>query len=288
MKVLAISILTLVAGPLALAAPDMAALGRQCRSVHLGYQQIPKARAAYIEVVPESSANGTYFCALGFDMGYCGIQEKADGSKVAIFSVWEPGDPFDSKSRPDKVPEDKRVGLLEQGENVKIGRFGGEGTGGQSFLALDWKIGQPVRFFVQAKPVGEFTEFAVHVANGPEDSWHFIACFRTHSKGIPLQGMYSFVEDFRRNGESAKQMRRATYQNGWVLSTDQQWKRMATARFTADNNPDEHVDAGAVKNGFFLQTGGDTTQKTNKLWNTMVRPDAGPSQPEGLDKLLRP
>lgn len=288
MKSLVVSFLTLLAVPALQAAPDAAALGRQCRSVHLGYQQVPKGRAAYIEVVPENSASGTYFCAFGFDMGYCGIQELANGDKVAIFSVWEPGNPHDYKADQSQVPEEKRAGLVEKGEMVTVGRFGGEGTGGKSMAPLAWKIGQAVRFFVQAKPVGELTEFAVHVANGPEDTWHFMACFRTHSKGIPLQGLYSFVEDFRRNGESAKQVRRATFQNGWVLSTEGKWQRLATARFTADNNPDEHIDAGAVKNGFFLQTGGETTQKTNKLWNTMVRPDDGPAQPEGLDKLLRP
>jgi len=261
-------------------------MNRQCRSIHLGYQT-PKAKAAYLEVVPEKSTAGTYFCAMGFDMGYFGIQELGDGKKIAILSVWEPGDAFDFKAHPDQIPEDKRVGMLEKGEGVIDGRFGGEGTGGQSKLPFEWEVGKPTKFFVQAKPVGEFTEFTGHIFDPAQNKWRLMATFRTHSKGIPLQGLYSFVEDFRRNYESAKIVHRASYRNGWVLDLEGKWQPMLSAKFTGDVTPSVNIDAGPIPGGFFLQTGGDTAQNTTKLWSKMTREAKG-DPPVDLDKLLRP
>ena len=265
---------------------DAELVKRQCRSVHLGYQA-PKAKAAYIEVVPEKTADGTYFCALGFDMGYFGIQDLGDGKKIAIFSVWEPGDPFDFKAHPDQIPADKRVGMLEKGEGVIDGRFGGEGTGGQSKLPLPWETGKPVKFLVQAKAVGEFTEFTGHVYDPVGQKWRLMATFRTHSKGIPLQGLYSFVEDFRRDYDSADIVHRASYDNGWVLDLEGRWQPLLNATFSGDVTPSTNIDAGPVASGFFLQTGGDTKNNTTKLWQMMNREAKG-ERPEGVAKLIRP
>lgn len=261
---------------------DAELVKRQCRSIHLGYQT-PKAKAAYLEVVPEKTTAGTYFCALGFDMGYFGIQDLGGGKKIAIFSVWE----SDSEMHPDQVPEDKRVGILEKGEGVIDGRFGGEGTGGQSKLPFEWETGKPTKFFVQAKPVGEFTEFTGHIFDPSKNEWRLMATFRTHSKGIPLQGLYSFVEDFRRDYKSAKIIHRASYNNGWVLDLKGKWQPMLSAKFTGDVTPSMNIDAGPVIGGFFLQTGGDTENKITKLWQIMTREASG-ELPEGLEKLLRP
>ena len=272
-------------GEAAKAGKDAELVKRQCRSIHLGYQT-PKAKCAYIEVVPEKTAPGTYFCALCFDMGYFGIQDLGDGKKIALFSVWEAGDPFDFKARPDQIPADKRVGLLEKGEGVIDGRFGGEGTGGQSKLPFEWEIGKPVKFFVQAKPVGEFTEFTGHIFDPALKQWRLMAIFRTHSKGISLQGLCSFVEDFRRDYESAKIIHRASYGNGWILDLEGKWQPMTRARFTGDVTPSTNIDAGPIPNGFFLQTGGATENKTIKLWETMTCEAKG-EHPQGLDKLIR-
>src|SRR5690242_8218631 len=128
-----------------------------CRSVHLRYPA-PEGVAFYNEVTVDRSAPATYFCACGFHMGYLGIQELGDGKKVVIFSVWEPGKQDDPKA----VAEDRRVRLVAKGEKVRTGRFGGEGTGGQSFLDYDWQVGRTYRFLVTASPAGERTEFAAY------------------------------------------------------------------------------------------------------------------------------
>src|SRR5689334_17701573 len=106
---------------------------RTCRSVHLWYAG-PEAVAFYNEVTVEKSAPGTYFMACGFGGGYFGIQELGNGKKVVLFSVWEPN----RGNNPNAVEEDRRVKLISKGEGIRTGRFGGEGTGGQSFFDYDW------------------------------------------------------------------------------------------------------------------------------------------------------
>src|SRR5579863_7376532 len=126
-----------------------------CRSVHLFFTA-PEGVAFYNEVTVGLSAAGTYFMACGFDLGYFGIQQLDGGKKVVLFSVWDPG----KQSDPNQVEKDKQVKTLYRGEGVRVGRFGNEGTGGQSFFDYDWKVGEAYRFFVTAHAEGERTEFA--------------------------------------------------------------------------------------------------------------------------------
>ena len=64
--------------------------GIACRSVHLHYPA-SEGTAFYNEATVAQSADGTYFCVCGFNGGYYGIQELANGKKLLIFSVWDPG-----------------------------------------------------------------------------------------------------------------------------------------------------------------------------------------------------
>ena len=120
------------------------------RSVHM-WHPAPDAEWMYGEVTVEKSVPGSYFAAICFSCGYCGIQELYDGKKVAIFSVWDPGDPFDFKAKADNVDEKVRTKNLYAGEGVAISRFGGEGTGGKSMLPFDWKIGETYRFAIHSR-----------------------------------------------------------------------------------------------------------------------------------------
>jgi hypothetical protein len=61
---------------------------------------------------------------------------------------------------------------------------------------------------------------------------------------------------------------------------------MLNAKFTGDGTPSTNIDAGPIPNGFFLQTGGDTENKTTKLWQKMTREAKG-ERPDGLEKLIR-
>jgi len=242
--------------------------GIACRSVHLQY---PAERgAAFLgEVTVERSAEGTYFCVLGWDKGYFGLQELRRGRKLLIFSVWDPG----TQDDPEAVEDDRRVRLLHQGEGVRVGRFGNEGTGGQSFYDYDWKVGETYRLLVTAEPDGERTAYSGWFLEPESGAWRHLVTFSTITGGRLLGGYYSFVEDFRRDRVSATRERRARYGNGWVRDADGRWVALTRARFTADRNPVLNIDAGTTEEGaFYLATGGDIENTGTPLWETMDRP----------------
>lgn len=228
----------------------------------------------YGEASIEKSVPGSYFCAIGFNCGYFGIQELLDGRKVAIFSVWDPGDPFNFAIKADSVDERIRTKNLYAGEGVKIDRFGGEGTGGKSMMPLDWQYGETCRFAVHARRDGEhrvaYTGYLWR--NG---GWFKMATFSTlQSKGNPeMSGIYSFVEDFRRTPESRQQVRSAVFKNFFVKRPGGDWAALADGKFTADKNPATTIDAEVVENGFKLTTGGNTENmhfRVNDMMKTTV------------------
>jgi hypothetical protein len=262
----------LVTGFSSLLIADEKLKGIACRSVHLGYPA-EAGKAFYVEAQVKKSAEGTYFCAIGFNSGYFGIQELANGKKLVIFSVWDPT----SGDDPKKVPEEKKVKLLHKDEAVRVGRFGGEGTGGQSFFDYDWKVGETYRFLVKAEPVDKEPDrvaFSGYFYLPEKKQWKHLVTFSTITPKKTLGGYYSFVEDFRRNKVSTTKTREAEFGNAWVLTTKNEWKPVLEARFTADSNPVLNIDAGLTKNQerFFLMTGGEIENKTTKLKEKIVLP----------------
>ena len=255
---------------------DKSLEGRACRSVHLGYAG-PPAVAYYNEATVQQSAEGSYFMACGWGRGYFGIQEQGKGKKVVIFSVWDAAAGEDPKT----VPDEKRVKLLAKGDDVRAGRFGNEGTGGQSFLDFDWKLGETYRFFVTAAPDKDDdkrTVYAGHFYLPEKKAWTHMATFSTPDGGRKLGGYYSFVEDFRRDKVSLTKTRKATFGNGWVKTAEGEWEPLTKARFTGDSNPATNIDAGVTDGRFFLATGGETENATTKLNDRMTR-DAGQQKP---------
>jgi hypothetical protein len=242
--------------------------GIACRSVHLSYPA-PEGSAFYTEMTIAHSAPGTYFMAAGWNKGYFGMQELGNGKKLLIFSVWDSG-----LNDPKAVAKDKQVKLLHKDAKVRVGRFGGEGTGGQSFFDYNWKIGQPYRFLVTSKLNGMRTEYAGYFFVPETKKWRHLVTFSTVTGGKPLGGYYSFVEDFKRDRVSTTKERRARYGNGWVKTTKGEWQELTQARFTGDSNPVMNIDSGEDKGVFFLATGGKVANKGTKLNATMKRPAA--------------
>ncbi len=258
----------LAAGVLALASTalmsnsqaDERLAGIACRSVHLQFAA-PQGTVFTNEVTIDRSAPGTYFCVCGFNHGYFGLQELADGKKLLIFSVWDPGPQDD----PNTVKQEERVRLIFKDDKVRVGRFGNEGTGGQSFLDYDWKTGETYRFAVKSEVDGERTAFTAYFLPPEAKEWRKLVTFSTITGGHSLSGYYAFVEDFRRNRVSATLARKARFGNGWVHGGDGRWIALTRATFTADKNPALTIDAGAEGNRFFLATGGETQNTHVKL-----------------------
>ncbi|MCX7865907.1 MAG: DUF3472 domain-containing protein [Limisphaera sp.] len=229
---------------------------RAARSVHLGWDG-PEGRGFYLEMTVRQSTPGSYFMACGWNTGYFGIQElNSATNRVVLFSVWDPTRGDD----PNAVPEDQRVQVWHSDPDVRIRRFGGEGTGAQCMWPYAWATGRTYRFFVRAEPSEDWTTYAAYFWLAERKQWKHLASFRTRTGGQWLRGYYSFVEDFRRDGRSVHEFRRAEFANVWILDADSRWHAVTRARFTASDAPWEsrdNIGGGTVANGFFLETGGE-------------------------------
>jgi hypothetical protein len=239
---------------------------RAARSVHLAWAA-PEGVLWIQEARVIEPQDGSYFCVQGFRNGYFGIQQRRDaGDKIALFSVWDPGDQNDPRS----VPEDRRVEVLFNAPDVEVQRFGGEGTGAQSLVKLDWRIGETYRFAVHAVPGDRKTTYTAFLWLNREKKWKRLASFRTHTSGEALTDLSSFVEDFRRDGKTPDLRRSAWFGNGWVKTKEGYWVTLTQAKFTADNNPLMNINAFAEGSGFVLETGGKVQNRT-PLWSTLSR-----------------
>jgi hypothetical protein len=247
--------------------------GIACRSVHLGFPAA-EGSAFYNEVTIDNSALGTYFMVCGWNKGYFGLQEQGRGRKVLIFSVWDSG-----QNDPQAVAEGERTKLIFKDDKVRTGRFGGEGTGGQSFFDYGWKIGETYRFLVTAKVDGQRTEYGGYFHVPEDKAWKHLVTFSTVTEGKHLSGYYSCVEDFKRDRVSTTHVRRARFGNGWVRAVNGEWSPLVRARFTADSNPVTNINAGVDGDQFFLATGGETENSDTKLREFIDLPSNNRRQP---------
>jgi hypothetical protein len=258
---------------------------RAARSVHLGWQA-PDADWFYLEMTVRDSVPGSYFMVCGWNTGYFGIQELSDRRKVVILSVWDPTRGDD----PSRVAAEDRVELVAQRPDARIRRFGGEGTGGQCMASCDWSIGKSMPFLLGARIAGDKTAYAGYLWNEAKSQWEQLVSFRVRTGGQPLRGLYSFIEDFRRNYESAQQVRSADFGNGWVRSVTGDWVPLDKARFTASGaewEARETINAIVADRFFRLITGGATQQTTalRSFLSIPAIPNAQP--PDGLIKFIR-
>ena len=247
---------------------------RQARSVHLFYADCPKTGvdSAIATVTVRKSYPGSYFAALVWDTGYCGIQDLPGGDRVVIFSVWDPVDPFDFSAKPESVKEDLRAKVLYADPLMDVARFGGEGSGARTMAGFGWKEDQGVSFKVDGEPDGETrTKYTCYVkmADGSTGDWYKLATISTIRGKSEVKGittLYSFVEDFRRNYVSAKNDRRAEFSDVCVFF-DGQWHKVDVAYFSADGTPSKNIDAGKIPEtgAFFLATGGETQNVTTQI-----------------------
>ncbi len=251
--------------------------GIACRSVHLGYQP-NQGDVFYNEVRISESADGSFFMVCGWDMGYFGFQELRNGNKLIIFSVWD-----SRQDDPNAVAEEERTKLVHRHEDMRIGRFGGEGTGGQSFFDYDWKIGETYRFMVRSEINANRTMYSGYFYHPEQDKWLHLVSFSTITGGRHMRGFHTFVEDFRRNRISTTKVRKSHFKNAWLRDLQGDWRYITRARFTADGNPVMNINAGAEEDSFLLATGGDTENTDTPLWQHINIPsDDDRTRPDDL------
>lgn len=224
---------------------------RRGPSVHMGYT-IPSGITAewfYNELtVPAGEDNiGSYFMSNGFSGGYFGIQVNSATERRVLFSVWD--------------PSVGKTTLVRKGPGVTDNSFGGEGTGGQSYLLFSWQAGTTYKFLTHIVPDGSGgTDYSSWIFTPETGSWRFIATWKRPNTVTYYTGAHSFLENFLDyNGYYG---RRVLYNNQWVRSTTGVWTELTAGRFTADATAanDQRRDyAGgidAATGAFYLKNGG--------------------------------
>lgn len=207
--------------------------GRRGPSVHLRYE-VPGERQfqyAYSEItVPEGEDPiGSFFMANGFGEGYFGIQVNGHEERRVLFSIWSPH----RTDNPRDIPEDQRVVPLGHGPGVRVGEFGNEGSGGQSFLVYPWRAGIPYRFLTEVQPDGQgSTTYTAWFGDKSAGEWRLIASFRRPNTDTHLRGFHSFLENFIPTTGHIE--RRAFHGNVWVRDTSGEWHECIRARFSVD------------------------------------------------------
>ena len=218
------------------------------RSIHLRYGTPPDLALFYNEVYPLETPPGTYFCAAGFGVdsrgphpgGYAGIQERTDGSRLVIFSVWHR---LIDGEQPIPGARATAVAVHPRAHETP---FSGEGSGTSIRLPLNWQIDadQPIRFVLTAEGLGDDTVLSAYVALGP-DSWISIGnIVRGGTGGRLMSHPYAFIEDFARTGNTAGvpsaqrspyRVHSAKFANPWLAqrSTGPNLEPITRAEFTA-------------------------------------------------------
>ncbi len=242
---------------------------KRADSIHVAYradkeiERGAKVIGFYTEIKIVKTKEGTFFMAAGFQHGYFGVQDLWRGKRVVIFSCWDgKGDPRDPK----KVAVDNRTKVIYKGKDVRAGRFGGEGTGAQSFYTYPWTVGETMKFYLQAKPMKKTnsTRYTGWFYLAKEKVWKKIATFERPGSANTLGGHHSFVEDF--TGHAAdKYPREMLCGPAWLEHEDGKWVHAPYARTSQSPRNHKHskllnTDFGIVGNLFRMTTGADTKQ----------------------------
>lgn len=233
--------------------------GRRGPSVHMAYR-LPEGDTEWfyneVTVPKEGETMHSYYMAAGFGEGYFGMQFNSPEERRVLFSVWSP---FDTQD-PREIPEDQQVKLLRRGQDVHIGEFGNEGSGGQSYLRYPWKAGNTYRFLMQVKPDGDGnTVYTAYFYAPEEKQWRLIASFMRPQTSTWYTHAHSFLENF--NPEQGYLSRKVYFGNQWARSKEGKWTRLTDAVFTHDATADAKVrldyqGGEASGNRYYLKMGG--------------------------------
>ncbi len=240
--------------------------GRRGPSVHLNYT-MPKETIEwfYNEVtVPENNdVLASYYMANGFGEGYFGMQTNSPTERRVLFSVWSPFDTQDPKLIPDSL----RIKMLRKGEDVHIGEFGNEGSGGQSFLRYNWKAGNTYKFLTQIKPTGDgATIYTSYFYATDENRWRLIASFLRPQTNTYYKRAHSFLENF--SPDQGYLTRKVYFGNQWYKTKDGKWIAGDQSSFSHDATASKGVRIdykggyNQDENKFFLQNCGFFSDST--------------------------
>lgn len=238
---------------------------RRGASVHYFYT-LPAGNIEYfyneVKVTSKNAVDGTYFMMNGFSEGYMGIQQTTSGERKILFSVWSPY----TTDNASEIPKDQRVTLLRKGKNVTTGDFGGEGSGGQSWLNYSWSPDVVYKALVGVKPDGQGN--TIYTAYFYADNeWKLIASFSRPKTSAYYTGAYSFLENF--DPVQSYITRSVSFGNQWAYTASGEWKEVTTAKFSCDDTGRQELrydifgKTDQATNCFVLQSFGFFDEHTN-------------------------
>ncbi len=219
----------------------------------------------YNEVtVPENNdVLASYYMANGFGEGYFGMQANSPTERRVLFSVWSPFDTQDPKL----IPDSMKIKIIRRGENVHIGEFGNEGSGGQSFLRYNWKAGNTYKFLTQIKPTGNgSTIYTSYFYATDENKWLLIASFLRPQTNTYYKRAHSFLENF--SPDQGYLTRKVYFGNQWYKNKNGKWIAGENSSFSHDATAKQGVRIdykggyNAEENKFFLQNCGFFSDST--------------------------
>jgi hypothetical protein len=213
--------------------------------------------------------------ANGFAEGYFGIQVNSATERRVLFSVWSGYHTDD----PSQVPAEWTVLLNKSGPGVTINTFGGEGSGGQSYLVFPWKADTTYKFLTKAEPLATngtmYTSWFYDPKDTTNGGWRLIASWTRPKIQTYLRSFSSFVECFDTNYGNVTRM--AYYGNQWIYDASNTWKESSSMQTTKDNtamsNQRRDIDGGVVNgngNQYYLKNGG-FFHTTTAQWKTYYR-----------------
>jgi len=139
-----------------------------------------------------------------------GIQTHDDAPNSVLFSVWSPYE----TDKPGEIPDSMKVTMLRKGAGVTVQDFGGEGSGGQSFMTYPWKAGKIYKTLVHIRPDGKSgTDYTGYFCD-ETGTWHLLASFKRPQTNTWYKGAHSFLECFM--PESSIYTTEVHFKNQWA------------------------------------------------------------------------
>ncbi|MGK5051852.1 DUF3472 domain-containing protein [Janthinobacterium sp. RB2P8] len=239
---------------------------RRGPSVHMGYTVPANTEYFYNEMtIPKGQDTiGSYFMANGFGQGYMGIQVKSPSERWILFSVWD-------------AENGAKTTLVSKGEGVIDNAFGGEGTGGQTYLSYNWAAGTTYRFITRVRPDGKGgSDYSAWFFAPETGKWRYIATWKRPAISTYLTRVHSFLENFIDTLGYTE--RRVQFGNQWARNVSGIWSEVTAGRYTGDataTNAQRMDYAGGLENGkFYLRNGGFFAEVV-KTGQNFTRPATG-------------
>ncbi|MDR1681233.1 MAG: DUF3472 domain-containing protein [Prevotellaceae bacterium] len=225
--------------------------GRRGPSVHITPDK-PAGNMEYFysEVfIPVGQDNiGSYFMCNGFGQGYAGIQVNSAVQRRVLFSVWSAFTTDDPAGMGKYAPRLVRVNNDPAFRStITYTKFGGEGSGGQSYMVYPWVAGKTYKMLTRVRPHPQperFPNSSLYKAWFHDgEKWIFIAEWRrieldaADNNGIVpttkwYTGAHHFLENFSVN--EGNKTRYGTWNNDWYIGNAGEWYETADYTFSND------------------------------------------------------